>query len=459
LVPLLAVAAANGLLWAILVPPWQSPDEPKHFEYVRLLAERGRLFAFGTEGDQGDPELQSWILDSMDAAAFWWYGHAPGYGAATRASPAAFRDAWEFGSHTAFYRSSPGYYALAARLQPDDRFAGLYAARLLGVLLGVVIVGCTALAAAEVFPDDELVRIGAPALVALSPMFAFTQAAVNSDVLANALAAFTVLVAVRLITRGGSVGRLVLLGAACLVSVLVKRTAFFVVPVSIVAVGSWLALKHERPARGLVSVAVGAGALLLAGASWLAAGGLAALPAPWLAVVTRYAFNEPDQPARIVAYLGQAGTWPHLADYIARVATGFWGVFGWESLRLPAAVYAVLGLAVVAAALGLVRRLPALQSRQLAVLLALVTAPVLVAVTAAAFFASYLYLPYAPPPQSRYLMAAVLPIAIVLTAGWSGFVNPARRREATRRLVAALVVYDVAVMALVVWPYYYGSGA
>ena len=36
-----AEALLHGLLWMALVPPWQTPDEPKHYEFVRLMAARG----------------------------------------------------------------------------------------------------------------------------------------------------------------------------------------------------------------------------------------------------------------------------------------------------------------------------------------------------------------------------------------------------------------------------------
>ena len=36
---LLAAVAVLGLAWALLVPPWQAPDENYHFAYAQGLAE------------------------------------------------------------------------------------------------------------------------------------------------------------------------------------------------------------------------------------------------------------------------------------------------------------------------------------------------------------------------------------------------------------------------------------
>ncbi|HEY80691.1 MAG TPA: hypothetical protein G4O05_06380, partial [Caldilineae bacterium] len=40
---ILLLALLNGLLYLFLVPPWQHYDEPGHFEYAWLIADRGRL--------------------------------------------------------------------------------------------------------------------------------------------------------------------------------------------------------------------------------------------------------------------------------------------------------------------------------------------------------------------------------------------------------------------------------
>src|SRR6266511_4332832 len=57
LVLLLLAVAVVGTAWALLDPPWQPPDEPAHFGYAQLVAERfdlpgsdpGRVFS--TEQD------------------------------------------------------------------------------------------------------------------------------------------------------------------------------------------------------------------------------------------------------------------------------------------------------------------------------------------------------------------------------------------------------------------------
>lgn len=45
LVLLLAVFLARGVIYLAVIPPWQAPDEPKHFEYVNLLYQERRLLS------------------------------------------------------------------------------------------------------------------------------------------------------------------------------------------------------------------------------------------------------------------------------------------------------------------------------------------------------------------------------------------------------------------------------
>ncbi|MGB9578246.1 MAG: hypothetical protein ACPL3S_03140, partial [Halothiobacillaceae bacterium] len=40
---ILALYLALGSLYAVFTPSWQAPDEPAHYNYVRYLAEYGRL--------------------------------------------------------------------------------------------------------------------------------------------------------------------------------------------------------------------------------------------------------------------------------------------------------------------------------------------------------------------------------------------------------------------------------
>jgi hypothetical protein len=79
---------------ALVLPPWQGPDEPKHFEYAGLLVEkRHELWSerrlIRHPGDIS-PELQAAIIDSMARHDFWTYTNQR----PPDRLPASFQEVW-----------------------------------------------------------------------------------------------------------------------------------------------------------------------------------------------------------------------------------------------------------------------------------------------------------------------------------------------------------------------------
>ncbi|MDP2744483.1 MAG: hypothetical protein Q8P00_05395, partial [Dehalococcoidia bacterium] len=63
----LALALLRGVLYGVVVPPWQHPDEPTHFEHARIIAETGGLPA----ADYVSLPIRREIVASMVNHAFW----------------------------------------------------------------------------------------------------------------------------------------------------------------------------------------------------------------------------------------------------------------------------------------------------------------------------------------------------------------------------------------------------
>src|SRR5690348_11348802 len=64
------------IVLAVTTPPWQGPDEPKHFEYVRRLIDlRDQLWSEHRllRLEDASPDLQRQIIRSMEAHHFWRY--------------------------------------------------------------------------------------------------------------------------------------------------------------------------------------------------------------------------------------------------------------------------------------------------------------------------------------------------------------------------------------------------
>src|SRR5690349_21945586 len=72
---LVALALLHGLLYALVVPPWQTPDEPAQFQYAAMVARLGRTPTL----DDTDADLERAIAASLARNHFFEYliGRAP----------------------------------------------------------------------------------------------------------------------------------------------------------------------------------------------------------------------------------------------------------------------------------------------------------------------------------------------------------------------------------------------
>jgi hypothetical protein len=250
------LALAHGIAYALLIPPWQAPDEPRLFEYVALTATLGRI---PTANDR-DLELEQAITGSLERHNFWqWVG---------RSAPSGLQNLNEVGAYVPMPRQVGGdpplYFALAAlALRPALGWPieqQLYLLRLLNVLLlpGVVWF------AWNMFRDPHRGQaqrpaptpliVVAPALcifIALHPMFIAASAQVGNDGLANLVGAALCWAILGQVGQPLTFRGMLLIGGLLLVGLFTKRTlAPFVLVVMI-----WLLNRGFSGLRGLTRIA------------------------------------------------------------------------------------------------------------------------------------------------------------------------------------------------------------
>lgn len=249
LLAVLLVALAHGLVYVFLIPPWQHYDEPNHFEYAWLLANRHHLPQAG-EFDLG---MRREVQASM-------YAHNFFRGMELQPDPAADRP-W-IGT---FDQSDdpPLYYGLVALVL--SAFVGtevtlqLYVARLVSLALFLMTVVAAWGLAAEITPPRSPLRWGVPFTLALLPAFVDLMTSLNNDVGAAACMAWFLWGGARLVKRGFSWGGLVWTLLAMGAGLFTKRTAYVAFPLLVVAL--WLMLWRGGRIRWAWAALVG-GALL-----------------------------------------------------------------------------------------------------------------------------------------------------------------------------------------------------
>lgn len=379
--------------FALAVPPWQTPDEPAHYNYIRQLAQGGQIPVIAPGDYDGDFNLRR---------------IAPP-GARLGPEDRARLEAVQYEDH-----QPPLYYLLAA---PIFALSGgsVAAVRLLSVAFGALGVVFAYLAVLEIFPERVELAALAVALIGLLPQHIHMLAGINNDALAEALLAAAVWRTARLIRAGGgSIGGLAALVGLCF---LTKTTAYYVFPVAGLAVFglAW------RRGRGWVWPVFQFGLLaLLIGLPWWARnlavygnGDLMGLgrhdavvvgqttTADWIAAHGWLSFSDRE------SYLFRAGQFTFQS---------WWGMFGWLSVSLPSWLYlALLAFTLLSAALFLawwLRERGGLAPWQRAALTALAGLALITALGFVWYNTKYVQ------HQGRYLFPALIPVALAMALGW-----------------------------------------
>jgi 4-amino-4-deoxy-L-arabinose transferase-like glycosyltransferase len=199
LLALLILAFLRGLLYLAVMPPWQHYDEPTHFEYVRLIAERRAL---PQPGDY-DLAMRREIAASMQVHSFWgdtplplplWSDTSPELGISELEHP-------------------PLYYSLLALPQmliaQQSVETQLYLARFVSVLFYLLAVAATYGLTSELLPARRWLPLTVSCFVALLPPFTDLGSSVNNDVGVAAITTCLLWSSVRLLRRGPALGRVV----------------------------------------------------------------------------------------------------------------------------------------------------------------------------------------------------------------------------------------------------------
>lgn len=294
-----------GALFAVYTPPWQAPDEPAHYNYVRQVAENGCCPRV---------EIGDWQSDYLQVLT------------STRFAPESLERLYtiQYEDH-----HPPLYYLLASLVYKLGN-GSLVALRLFSVLLGAITVGHTYVIGKHVVPEQPQIALGAMALVAFLPQHLAMMSAVNNDALAEALVAFGLLWMVRYLKGNGV--PIWQFGLIAGMAILCKITIYFMLLLFPLAIClGWT--RQEKPVSVLAGrITAFAIVALIFGGGW------------WLRNISAYGFPDflglgahdavvADQP-RTLDYVDTHGWINYARQLIAVTFKSFWGQFGWMALPL-----------------------------------------------------------------------------------------------------------------------------
>ncbi len=423
-----------GALYAIYTPPWQAPDEPAHFNYIRQIAEAGCCPRIASGDWQSD------YLSQLTTSRF-----APEH--LDRLDSIQYED-----------HHPPLYYLLASvvfKLSDGD----LIALRLFSVALGAAVVCLSFLISRCIAPAQPQIALGAMALVAFTPQHLSMMASVNNDALAEVIVALALLWLFRRNSEDTPIWQLGLIVSAALLTKITITFLALIVPLAI-----WLKWRRGGgPARELLrSIAIFLTVAILIGGVW------------WLRNITIYGFPDflglaahdavvADQP-RSADYIAQHGFAVYLSQLAGTTFKSFWGQFGWMALPLDKVlggwIYRGFALLTLAGLSGFVfaarpwsvgdrdATRPPMSADAIIVLLATM---LLVALQFTYYNIEF------QQWQGRYLFPALIPIAFLLVYGLDHWrARLLSRWEALRWLtplgMVSLVALDIYLLFRVIVP-------
>lgn len=441
------VAVGNAAIWAIIVPPWQAPDEIEHFAYVQYLAETGK-FSVDPGATRDYSEEHQYAMENGLTNAF-------------RNSPKGRppwrqvdRRAWEErelrthpsrsdGGGAPHLNYTPEYYAVASlgywAFNWGDIFDRLLGARLVSALLSGLTAVWVWLFARELFRRDGFLPSTAALSVALLPQFGFVSGVVNNDNLLIMFASLELYLLARFLSRSPTITLAMVIGVVLALGYLAKPSMAAFGPV-VAGVLAWPAVRNRdvRLLRGAAVALAGFAAVALA---WT---GIAALSDRSVSTVTTagtrafslhdylsyvYHFYLPSLPGSVDRWFGAQSpaytVWMH----------SFFATFGWTDTFFPERVYkALTGICVgIAVLIGIAawrerraarRALPVLVTGGASVVSLLLLLHLIFYLTYAGF----------PGEQGRYL----LPLAPIFGAAVAASTLALGRRNAP--LLAAFYV-------------------
>ena len=381
---LLLTVIVVGIVWALLVPPWQTPDEVQHYAYAEDLAENFRLPQFPRSGPGGLPGVSSdqGIADNAVGAsrgAFYPQAVPPEWNPAVwaayrtneRTAPAPSRS--DGGGPNSAASNPPLFYLYSDVAYlfggGGTAFGRLYSMRLWGVLLLAVNALAGWLLAGEILGRKRVPQLACGAVAGLMPMESFMATSINPDALMVPLWTLAFWLGARVIIRRAIMRDVVALCVVAAAAVLTKATSYALLPAVVFALfAGWLRRPREQRARALRELGVGGLALAVPVLGWVGlASALGRSAINTVAAATRPA---PFRVGQFLSYVWQfylprlpgmaRARWiPGLGAYEIWIKQGT-GVFGWLSVTLPGWVYAAAATALGAlgvAALWLVSKL------------------------------------------------------------------------------------------------------
>ncbi|MCX7682818.1 MAG: glycosyltransferase family 39 protein [Anaerolineae bacterium] len=450
---LVLLYAAVALLYSVIVPFGEPPDEGAHYAYILHLLKQRRLPEQSFNADQNEvkeghhPPLYYALVALLTG---WCAPYQPYHQHLNPYLPIGYDDPQAVQQFL---------HPLQERFPWHGPLLAAHIARLVSVAMGCLSLLITFRLAANLSPNSKWLPLLAAGTLAFVPQFTYISAAINNDngaVLAGALLTWQMMRLLRPLAPRSRIREVALLGLLWGGGILCKVSLLAMLP----AIAGTLLLGRE--ARRPTGIAF---ALKQAALDGLLVCCTAGLVSGWWFWRNLQLYGDPiGWNVWMATYSEFARKLPLSWDYAGRFLwdqfTSFWGRFGWGRVLLPTGLYLALLVLTLAGLWGLARHLqrtpsvshpisappiPHWRSRKMAVLLVIV----------GSFLAATWRLGLSQDTvaaQGRFLFPALPAIATLLTVGWAEWWPQERREKACRLLLGGPPLLSICVALCLLLP-------
>ncbi len=445
LIGLVILHIALSLAYGLIVPPWETPDEPAHFLYAKHLSDFHQL-------PPPSPPQSGHYWEGYAITSYEWH-HPPVYyalGALVLDALKSLNSTW---LPTTFPPFNPLFPAHSPVLFLPER-AGLwniapdqmaiYILRTLSAFLSGIVVLATYGLGKIIFPQDGALALGAAGLAAFIPQVTFLSGSIRNDTLANALAALVLLALLRAMKASDARTErraLFLAGAALAVGLMTKLTLLFLIPIAALALWMRIRFAHSRQS-------------FWQPCAWFCA--------PWLAILGAFYVLVPDIWAGTLHNLTpeirvDQMPWASWEHFFIILTHSFWGCFGWMNLSIPGLLRDLLnammftGLGGMLALWRMGRRHKHLTGFQSNAILILCAAVLCLIVSVVRFNLSDWQ------PQGRFLFPTLPALAVLVLWGLLGATPKWLQRAGALLIAGSLLVVNLWCLAGFLFPTYHLS--
>ena len=406
---LMLVSAIIMVSWSFIVPIFEAPDEPHHWQFARYIHINHSLPLYCPEFvEANSPPLYYMLI-------------AP-FASGDVDPPHMIRDS-QRGPRHKFYRNSN---------EDFSKYWPMRTARFATAFLSVLAVLFCYLTGFEASRNRNIAFL-AGGLMAFLPQFTFRGMNVSNDAMVTLMCAVVMYLIVRILKGGFNWPLGTLTAAMIALAFLSKINAIFLpIPFSLAILSETVPWRIRFSRLGVLVVTLG-------------------IVSPWL-LHNHFLYGDPIARGAMetaVSYLIDKHSLfsPYFVTiFPSALGHSFVGAFGWMSLWLPEWIYRLFGLLAAVSMMGYLWRWyrGGIDTRLIFILSTVPLLSLMVTI--------YINITFSQP-QGRYLFPALSAIALLVAIGLEGL--PGWNRWLTYSIVGILAILNVYILCSVVYPTYW----